>query len=148
MSTKRLVIFAIGFIVFLAAAGLSITLILENFEQLWEEGIQFDATPGYVNMDRVTAPVTKRDKFDHYLYIDVKLEVADESHVGRVQKELPRVRDAALRELHRAGIERTDGVIGIDIRGIKSRLLEAVNQSLGEKLFSDVLVTKLVQAAG
>lgn len=148
MSTKKLVIFSVGFLLLLAAGAFSISLILENFEQLSEEGIQFEKTAGYVRLDGLSAPVPRRKKFDYYLYIDVKLEVADDGDIGRVQSVLPLVRDAALRELHRGSVMRTDGVLGVDLRAMKQRLLKSMNAALGEELLSKVLISKLVKAAG
>ena len=148
MSTKKLVIFSFAFLIILAAGAFSISLILENFETLSVEGIQFEKTAGYVRLDGLAAPVPRRKKFDYYLYIDVKIEVVDDGEVKRVQSELPILRDAALRELHKGSVMRTDGVLGVDLRAMKKRLVESLNAALGEPLVSRVLISKLVKAAG
>lgn len=148
MNTKKLVIFAFGFLIFLGAGAFSISLILENFETLSEEGIQFEKTVGYVRLDGLAAPVPRRKRFDYYLYLDVKIEVADDGDVNRVQGEIPLLRDAALRELHKGSIMRKDGVLGVDLRAMKQRLVTSMNTALGEPLVSKVLISKLVKAAG
>ena len=52
MSTKKLAIFSIVFLVLLAGGAFSISLILENFDTLSVEGIQFEKTAGYVRLER------------------------------------------------------------------------------------------------
>ena len=146
MSTKKLVIFSIAFLLILAAGAFSISLILENFETLSVEGIQFEKTAGYVRLDGLAAPVPRRKKFDYYLYIDIKIEVADDGEVKRVQSELLILRDASLRALHKGSVMRTDGVLGVDLRAMKKRLVESLNTALGEPLISRVLISKLVKA--
>ena len=126
--------------------SLSILLILENFETLFVEGIQFEKTAGYVRLDGLAASVPRRKKFDYYLYIDIKIEVADDGEVKHVQSELPILRDAALRALQKESVMRTDGVLGVDLRAMKKRLVESLNTALGEPLVSRVLISKLVKA--
>ena len=146
MSTKKLIIFSFAFLILLAGGAFSILLILKNFETLSVEGIQFEKTAGYVRLDGLAAPVPRRKKFDYYLYIDIKIEVADDSEVKRVQSELPILRDAALRALHKGSVMRTNGVLGVDLRAMKKRLVESLNTALGEPLVSRVLISKLVKA--
>ncbi len=43
---------------------------------------------------------------------------------------------------------RTDGVLGVDLRAMKKRLVESLNKTLGAPLVSKVLISKLVKAAG
>jgi flagellar basal body-associated protein FliL len=123
-------------------------LILENFETLSEEGIQFEKTVGYVRLDGLAAPVPRRKRFDYYLYVDLKIELLDDGEINRVQSELPLLRDAALRELHKGSLMRTDGVLGVDLRAMKKRLVQSMNTALGEPLISKVLISKLTKAAG
>lgn len=148
MSTKKVVVFTIAFLVLLAAGAFSISLILENFEELAEEGIQFEKTVGYVRLDGLAAPVPRKKRFDYYLYVDLKLEVLDDGNVKHVQSYIPILRDAAMRELHRSSLLRTDGVLGVDLRGMKKRLLKSMNDALGEQLLSKVLISKLVKTGG
>lgn len=146
MNTKKLVIFTFAFLIFLGVGAGSISLILENFEQLSEEGIQFEKTLGYVQLDGLAVPVPRKKRFDYYLYMDVKLELTDDGNVNHVQSLLPILRDAAMRELHRGSLLRTDGVLGIDIRAMKVRLTKSMNTALGENMLSRVLISKLVKA--
>ena len=145
MSTKKLAIFSIVFLVLLAGGAFSISLILENFDTLSVEGIQFEKTAGYVRLDGLAAPVPRKKRFDYYLYVDLKLEVTDDGNVKHVQTLNPILRDAAMRELHRSSLLRTDGVLGVDLRAMKKRLLKSMNDALGEQLLSKVLISKLVK---
>lgn len=140
MSTKKLAIFSIVFLVLLAGGAFSISLILENFDTLSVEGIQFEKTAGYVRLDGLAAPVPRKKRFDYYLYVDLKLEVTDDGNVKHVQTLNPILRDAAMRELHRSSLLRTDGVLGVDLRAMKKRLLKSMNDALGEQLLSKVLI--------
>ena len=148
MGTKKLVIFSIAFLLLLAGGAFSISLILENFETLSVEGIQFEKTAGYVRLDGLAAPVPRKKRFDYYLYLDVKLEVEDDGNVKHVQANIPILRDAALRELHRVSLLRKDGVLGVDLRAMKKNLLKVMNDTLGEPMLSKILISKLVKTAG
>jgi hypothetical protein len=58
LSSKKIIIVAVVFILLLAGAGAAIFLVLGNFEQLSEEGITFEKVPGYVALDGVSVPVS------------------------------------------------------------------------------------------
>ena len=93
----------------------------------------------------MAAPVPRKKRFDYYLYVDLKLEVTDDGNVKHVQTLIPILRDAAMRKLHRSSLLRTDGVLGVDLRAMKKRLLKSMNDALGEQLLSKVLISKLVK---
>ncbi len=147
MSSKQIMIVAFGFIFLLLAAGGGVWFVLNDFEEIAEKGITFKKIPGYVDIDGLSVPVASGRRFTHYMYLDAKIELTDRSKADEVFSRLPFFRDKALRELHRKSVIRTDGIPGIDIRAIKERLKLMAIEIYGEKLVSQVLVTKLLQAA-
>lgn len=147
MSTKKIMIFAFGFIFLLLAAGAGVWFVLSDFEKIAEEGITFRKVAGYVDVDGLSVPVSRGRKFTHYMYLDAKIELSDRKKADDVFARLPFFRDVALRELHRTSVVRQDGVPGIDIRAIKERLKARAVEIYGEQLVTQVLVTKLLLAA-
>ena len=105
-------------------------------------------TSGYLHLDGLAIPVSRREWFDYYLYLDIKIEVADDGNLKYVQRELPYLRDAALRELHKGFFTRTDSKSGLDLSVIKQRLRDCINLTLEQKLVSSVLISKLVKVGG
>jgi len=147
MSSKKIMIFSFGFIFLLLAMGAGVWFVLNDFEKIAEEGITFEKIPGYVAVNGLSVPVAKGRKFTHYMYLDAKIELTDRNRAESVFARLPFFRDEALRELHRKAVDRVDGVPGIDIRAIKERLRARAIEVYGEKLVTQVLVTKLLRAA-
>ena len=148
MKTGKVMIFGIGVVVFLAAAGYAVSLIIENFEQLAEEGIQFEKTVGYVRLDGLTVPVSVKGKLRYYLFVDARIEIADDSRLLEVQGKLPGIRDAVLRDFHKTSVAGDSPVVAIDIRNMKDRMAKIANRIVGDNLVTTVYVTKLLRAHG
>ncbi len=147
MSSKKIVIFAFGFIFFLGLLGAGVWFVLSDFETIAEEGITFKKVHTFVSIDNLSIPVRKGRRFSHYMVADVKIEISDKNKRDNVLANMSFFRDAALRDLHRETNNRTDGVPGIDIRFIKERMTKIAVEQLGEELVIKVYVTKLLKAA-
>lgn len=148
MSTKKMMIFGFGFIAFLGLIGGAIQFILQDFDTLAVEGIQFEKTVGYVRPNGLTVPISHKGKLKFYLFVDSRIEVSDDGLIPDVQARLPEIRDAILRDFHKSSVGGADNPIGIDIKTIKSRMVRATKKLFDDKVIKTVYVIKLLKAAG
>ena len=144
MSSKKIIIATVVFILLLVGAGGSIFLVLGNFDELAEEGITFEKVPGYVALDGINVPMIKNRQFSHYMYMDAKIVLKDRSDADMVFNEMSFFRDKVLRELHAHSVARKDGVPGVDIRTLKDRMSKIAIELFGVEVVDGVLVTKLI----
>ena len=148
MSSKKVMIFGFGFIAFLTLVGAGIQFILQDFDTLAVEGIQFEKTVGYVRLDRLTVPVSQKGKLKFYLFVDSRIELADDGLIPDVQARLPEIRDAILRDFHKKSVAGADNPVGIDIRGMKKRMIRETKKLFEDKVITTIFVTKVLKAAG
>ncbi len=142
---SRAVYVTIGLVLFMGAGLAAVTFILSNFETLSDEQVAVETEPGYVAIDGLSAPVSVDRSLDHYVLIDLRLEVADESRVDEVIEILPRIRDQIMRDLHRNFGGRADGIGSIDLLRLKASALILANQVLGENMIKAVLITNVAK---
>ena len=96
--------------------------------------------PSYVEIERLTAPFIRDQRFVQHVVLDVSLEVAEERDVDKVRQLTPRLRDAFLRELHRLATVRPASQKLINVARVKARLLVGADRVLGPRVVRDVLV--------
>ncbi len=96
--------------------------------------------PVYVEMDPLTAPFIRDGKFAQYVVLVVNLEVANEKNAEIVQNEMPRLRDAFVRELHALAAMRPADQRLINVARVKARLLAGANRVAGPGVIRDVLI--------
>ena len=142
---SRAVKITLAFIIVLASGLGAVTFILSNFERLADEDFVAGTVPG-LTIAGLTAPVSKDRVLDHYVQIDIRLEIIDEDRVTEVALVLPRIRDQILRELHRNSGVRADGVASIDLLRLKAAAVVAANHVLGANLVSEALVLGVARA--
>lgn len=143
---SRLVYITVGLILFMAAGLAGVAFIISNFENLSDEDFVAETNPGYVAIDGLSAPVSVDRALDHYVLIDLRLEVADERRIDEVVALLPRIRDQIMRDLHRNSGGRADGIGSIDLLRLKASALVLANQVLGENMIKAVLITSVAKA--
>ncbi|MCZ6523914.1 MAG: hypothetical protein O7A68_08625, partial [Alphaproteobacteria bacterium] len=61
-----------------------------------------EPNPGYVAFASMSKPVVHDGRLRHYVHLAVTLELFDEDDVDLVEDQVPALRDAFLRALHRA----------------------------------------------
>ena len=128
------------------ASGLgAVTFILSNFERLADEDFVAETDPG-LTIAGLAASVSKDRVLDHYVLIDIRLEIIDEDRVTEVGLVLPRIRDEIMRELHRNSGVRADGVASIDLLRLKAAAVVPANHVLGENLVRKALVLSVARA--
>ena len=142
---SRAVKITLAFIIVLASGLGAVTFILSNFERLADEDFVAETDPG-ITIAGLTAPVSKDRVLDHYVLIDIRLEIIDEDRVTEVGLVLPRIRDEIMRELHRNSGVRADGVASIDLLRLKAAAVVPANHVLGENLVRKALVLSVARA--
>lgn len=141
----RWVIITVVLLVFLGAGLAAVVFVLGNFEQLADEEQQEVLVRGYVTIENVAFPVNAGTAIDHYVGIDLKLEVADGRRVAQIEALVPRIRDAILRDAHKSLPRRADGIESIDLPKVKERAKVKANEILGEELVARVLLTRVAR---
>jgi flagellar basal body-associated protein FliL len=142
---SRAVKITLAFIIVLASGLGAVTFILSNFERLADEDFVAETYPG-LTIAGLAAPVSKDRVLDHYVLIDIRLEIIDEDRVTEVGLVLPRIRDEIMRELHRNSGVRADGVASIDLLRLKAAAVVPANHVLGENLVRKALVLSVARA--
>lgn len=99
-----------------------------------------DDKPFYIEIERLTAPFIRDQRFVQYVVLDVSLEVVEERDADKVRQLTPRLRDAFLRELHRLATIRPASQKLINVARVKARLLAGADRVLGPRVVRDVLV--------
>lgn len=131
---------------FLGGGLAAVVFVLGNFENLAAENKQeVLVRGGYLPIDNVTSPVNTGTAVDHYVGIDLKLEVIDGRKVAQIKAVAPRIRDAILRDAHRSLPRRADGIKSIDLVKVKERAKVKANETLGAELVGRVLVTRVAR---
>lgn len=141
----RWIIITVVLLLFLGGGLAAVIFVLGNFEDLAAEGKQEVLVRGYVAIDNVTFPVNTGTAVDHYVGIDLKLEVSDGRKLAEIEAVAPRIRDAILRDAHRSLPRRADGVESIDLVKVKERAKVKANEILGAELIGRVLVTRVAR---
>ena len=142
---SRAVKITLAFIIVLASGLGAVTFILSNFERLADEDFVAETDPG-LTIAGLIASVSKDRVLDHYVLIDIRLEIIDEDRVTEVGLVLPRIRDEIMRELHRNSGVRADGVASIDLLRLKAAAVVPANHVLGENLVRKALVLSVARA--
>jgi flagellar basal body-associated protein FliL len=142
---SRAVKITLAFIIVLASGLGAVTFILSNFERLADEDFVAETDPG-LTIAGLAASVSKDRVLDHYVLIDIRLEIIDEDRVTEVGLVLPRIRDEIMRELHRNSGVRADGVASIDLLRLKAAAVVPANHVLGENLVRKALVLSVARA--
>lgn len=142
---RKLIIITIGLVVLLGGGLAAIIYVIGNFETLASGEEVIELHPGQVAMENLTIPVVAERALDHYVSIDLRFELHDESHIGAFVEMEPYIRDAVLREVHRVVPLREDGIASLDIMWLKERARDIANEQLKGDLVGRVLVTKVVR---
>ncbi|WP_417517522.1 flagellar basal body-associated FliL family protein [Minwuia sp.] len=103
--------------------------------------------PIYMRMEGLTAPIIRANRIRHYIFLNVSLEMVDNSAREEAMKLRPRLHDAFLREFYSRSVTDKDGKGTIDFESIKRRLVKQAANVLGEDKVLDVLVTRAIRGA-
>lgn len=104
--------------------------------------------PIYVNAEPLSIPVMRGERIKNYFYVTVALQVASDAKRDEVRDQMPRLRDAYLRDLTSRPAMRQDVANAIDFDAVKQRLLAISEKMLGPGVVEDVLIVRTFQAPG
>jgi flagellar basal body-associated protein FliL len=82
---------------------------------------------------------------DCYVGVDLRLEINDVRREAEITALMPRIRDEIIRDAHRAGARRADGVDSIDLTRVKDRAKASANKVLGGEVVTRVLITRVAR---
>ncbi len=94
----------------------------------------------FVELDPITAPFIRDGRFAQYIVLTVSLEVSDDEAKLAVRRNMPRLRDAFVSELHALAAMRSPKQKLINLSRIKTRMLAGADRVLGKDVVLDVLV--------
>lgn len=125
------IVITVALVVFLGGGLAAVTWVLGNFEELSGAEVQEVLIKGFVPLDNIAFPVNSGTAVDHYVGVDLRLEIADTRRTAEVEAVLPRIRDAIIRDAHKGFPRRADGVDSIDLVRLKDRARVKANEVLG-----------------
>ncbi len=102
--------------------------------------------PVYLRLDGLTAPIMKGTHVRHYIFLNVSIEMADDSARSDASPLKPRLQDAFLREFYSKTIAKGDGTI--DFANVSKRLTKQAKKVLGDDQVLGVLITRAMRGAG
>lgn len=111
-------------------------------EEVVEEVVAEPVMPVFVELQPISAPVIRKSRVRYYVHFGVSLQLVDEAAKERVYQQMPRLRDAFLRDLHGRSVMRSDDAEEIDFDAVKMRLMAQAEQVLGRGAVRDVLLTR------
>ena len=98
----------------------------------------------FLALQPFSAPVVYKNRVRYYVQLGVSLQLDSESSKDRVYKQMPRLHDAILRDLHGTSVLRPGSKRSINFDAVKSRLLAQAQSILGAEVVRDVLITHAV----
>ena len=147
-SMKKLII--IGGAVLLLGAGAGAYMMMGGKDGAHAEvslpEIVLNKDPVFLRLDGLTAPIMKGTHVRHYIFLNVSLELVDDSARNDAGPLKPRLQDAFLREFYSKTIARGDGTIDFD--NVSKRLTKQAREVLGEDQVVNVLITRAMRGAG
>lgn len=136
---KKLIIGAVALAVLAGAGGGGYFFLFA--EQLGEGEEEVAIVPGFIKLDTLATPIMQGERIGAYVYISVTLEIADLADLDRVERIVPELRDAYLRDLHRDPMPNDGAITSFDIAAFKSRLLALTQEMMGDETVSGVLIS-------
>lgn len=150
---KKIVIFGALGVLLLGGGGAGAFMMLSGGEtevadtETAAEKAAAVTEPVYLRMEGLTAPIIRANRIRHYIFLNVTLQMADNSARDDAMVLRPRLHDAFLREFYTKSVTTKDGRGALDFEAIKKRLHRQANKVLGEDKVMDVLVTRAVRGA-
>jgi flagellar FliL protein len=148
---KKIVIFGALGVLLLGGGGAAAFMMLGGEDTAAKEEAEVEVVasrePIYMRMEGLTAPIIRSNRIRHYIFLNVTLEMADNSARSDAMTLRPRLHDAFLREFYSKSVTDKEGKGTIDFDAIKKRLHKQANKVLGEDMVLDVLVTRAQRGA-
>lgn len=94
----------------------------------------------FLDIDRIVVSVFRGDNIDRHEMLLMKLELADDTAISRIQETMPRLRDAFIRAWNTIGARPDAAARGLDVAAGRQRMLAACDQIAGPGLVRNVLI--------
>ncbi|MBM3489423.1 MAG: hypothetical protein FJX68_03080 [Alphaproteobacteria bacterium] len=114
-------------------------------EEKKQQAAMAAAQPVYLQREPLTAPVMENNRLKQQIMLTLSLEIIGSDARENALKNLPRLRDAMLRDLFTESILRGDGSGAIDLEDLKIRMLQAARSVVGKDKVRNILVVKAVR---
>ncbi len=119
------------------------TLESDTPESNLEAALLIDDDPKAVSVPLVAFPVTRGDQLSHYVFVSMRLKVADGHDAWRARERSHWVRDAIVRAAHRADVVVPEAGGVLDEDRARAMVLEAVAEVLDPNAVADVAFTQV-----
>ncbi|MBL8702491.1 MAG: hypothetical protein JNK67_29185 [Alphaproteobacteria bacterium] len=96
--------------------------------------------PIFLDIDRIVVTVFRGGDIDRHEMIAMKLELADDTAIVKVQEAMPRLRDAFIRSWNNLGAHPDAARKGLDVAAGRKRMLAACDQIIGAGMVRNVLI--------
>lgn len=139
---------AIGLIVLLMLAGASVSVMKWlKIGPFASKGATAEAPPPpppaqprFVDMEPMVVTIFDGEKVAANIQIGIKLETLSDANASAIQKKMPKVRDAFLRDLHTFIPRLLKTSERIDVAVLKDRLQGVADKVMGKNVISGVLI--------
>jgi len=149
---KKIVVFGALGVLLLGGGGAGAVMMMGGDKEAGiaaaVEEAQTSSEPIYMRMDGLTAPIIRGNRIRHYVFLNVTLEMIDNSAREDAMKLRPRLHDAFLRDFYARPVTSKNGDGTLDFTSMKKRLVKQATKVLGDDQVIDILVTRAVRGAG
>ncbi|MFZ5930218.1 MAG: flagellar basal body-associated FliL family protein [Pseudomonadota bacterium] len=105
-----------------------------------EEGSSATPKAGLIALNPLPIAILKGGRVDKYFVLMLSLETTPDADIEAIRHDLPRVRDALLREAYLFAKENA-GVENVDMEALRGRLLPVIKSILGEEKITGLYFT-------
>lgn len=101
--------------------------------------------PVFVQLEPLNVPVLRTDNRRYIYAIAMTMQVHDEKAKEQVQQQMPRIRDAFLRQVNGQPLEGKAGTDAVDLDLLKRKLHGQAAKIVGEGIVEDLLFHRVVR---
>lgn len=94
----------------------------------------------FLDIDRIVVSVFRGENIDRHEMLLMKLELADDTVIVKVQEVMPRLRDAFIRAWNTIGARPDAALRGLDIAAGRQRMIAVSDQIAGPGVVRNVLI--------
>lgn len=151
MAKKKLIIAASAALVILGLGAGGAVFMLNGKSAVAkpvEPVVEAPKFPIFVQMEPLNVPVIRSDNKRYIYAIGMALQVQDEKTKGLVTAQMPRLRDAFLRQVNGQPLEGGQGNDAVNLELLKRRLNGQADKILGTGVVEDVLFHRVIRLQG
>ncbi|MEX2618112.1 MAG: flagellar basal body-associated FliL family protein [Alphaproteobacteria bacterium] len=113
-----------------------------------EETVVMPADPLFVVMEPLSMHVIRGGGVQKYIVLNITLEMRDAESKALAENKMPKLRDVFIDSMTRyyANLPSLDD--GVNVKAVKSRLIEASGSAIGKERIIDVLIQSVFERRG